>query len=616
MFVRSFWLVVVIVSASAVVTTASSKTSYCSFHDFMARHQTIYPPLEVKIGDLFGFATAVSGDTLAVGAPYVGSDRHGAVYIYQWKNNRSRNVTTSLPEENDPDISTTRSFRAKKEPSSFLRQPKTSLANNHTNYETNSTNAGGAWVLQQKLSLGNHSDSVTAQGRRVRVRAFGSALAMEGNVLVVGAPRLPFGNNDDFYELNHYGRVYVYNRRPQESSETTSSSSSWVLQEELYPEPCEAFCFRNFGAALALHGDTLVATAPDGSPHDAAYIFERRLATELSSSSVAAHKTGRFSEGSEYHWTLVGNLTKWDETDKHFWRFGDSLALKDNRLVIGHNSWAAYMFQKSSTSGRWEPALKILPNDGSDTYGTGFGRSVALAGEDQVLVSAPFAGQIYSFLNNGQSFHQCLTSEQQNKTVDIPYGNYDVQFGSAMIAKDDLMVASWLTFPYARGNAIVFVWHNNAWYSVGTVSGLGKGDLFASQSAMIAIDTHWVAIGATQDFDDYNSEKGRGYVTLFHRKCSSLSVLEYITTSTTISNGPCSTMGGSSSTENTNNDLESITTSTTTSNGPGSTMGGSSSTVNTTNDSLRHSGTYSVSGWVDIGVAILSCLWFCFRMIS
>jgi hypothetical protein len=157
---------------------------------------------------------------------------------------------------------------------------------------------------------------------------FGSAIAISGDTLVVGAP------DDDLPGGLHEGSAYVFVR----------SGNGWIEQQKLRASDPAAGAL--FGASVAIQGDTLVVGAPDpGLSSGAAYVFVRSGSTWVEQQKLAG---------------FGGD-------------FGDSVALWGNSLVVG--AWgefvggAAYVFVRSGTV--WTQQQRLVAFDGSQ--GDGFG---------------------------------------------------------------------------------------------------------------------------------------------------------------------------------------------------------------------------------------------------
>jgi hypothetical protein len=228
--------------------------------------------------------------------------------------------------------------------------------------------ADGHWTRRAYLNASN-ADA----GDR-----FGTSVALQGDVLAIGAPReASNATGIDGDQLDNSrpwaGAVYIFNR---------AQDGSWTQQAYLKGSRSDAASF--FGGAVALDGDTLVVGAElEASQAGAVYVFNRtpdrawRQAQVLSASNAE-----------------IGDL------------FGCAIALDGDTLAIGakleHSSavgvngdqndngapqaGAVYVFERDA-SGQWQQQA-YLKSSNTDPYDW-FGASVDLHG-DMLAVGAPF----------------------------------------------------------------------------------------------------------------------------------------------------------------------------------------------------------------------------------
>jgi len=307
-------------------------------------------PLDGSGDDEFGSAVAISGDTIAVGAPFhFGAGVRGAVYLFE-----------------------------------------------------RDAGGPGAWGQVLKLRAPNMDSD-----------QFGIALAIDGDTLAIGEPV-------------NLGVVYLLER-------DGSDPYSWNPVGNI-PHPDPGFADR-FGEAIALDGDTIVIGADkDDDPQDSgsAWIFERDLdvpdtwglAAKLAppdadfsntfGRSVAVNGTtvavgARNGNGSVY-------LYKRDEANS--WRLdqkisnssdglgsiGEALDLNGDTLVVGKGTAGSgysdrvYVFRRDGSK-IWREYAKLLTSDLS--YVSGFGEAVAIDG-DTILVAERYDDDLAS--NSGAVF--------------------------------------------------------------------------------------------------------------------------------------------------------------------------------------------------------------------
>ncbi|MGH9936654.1 MAG: FG-GAP repeat protein, partial [Blastocatellia bacterium] len=207
-------------------------------------------------GDFFGQAVALSGNTLAVGAPDddIGTNQgQGSVYVFT----RSGAVWTLQQKITAFDGAADDSFGHKV----ALYGDTLAVGAYAHNIGANANQGaayvftrGGApqpgWTLQAKITAfdGAANDS------------FGGAVALSDYTLVVGAGGDSIGANA------RQGSAYVYTR----------IGAVWSLQKKIIAGDGEAD--DHFGAAVALGGDTVVVGAwgdETGASHGSAYVFKR-----------------------------------------------------------------------------------------------------------------------------------------------------------------------------------------------------------------------------------------------------------------------------------------------------------------------------------------------------
>jgi len=235
-----------------------------------------------------GRAIAISGNTLVVGADLADA-AHGVVYVYTWSDSESQ------------------------------------------------------WVEQAKLYPSDRSSAGRGLG-------FGRAVAIDGDVLVVGAPL-------DSTNTSLTGAVYIYGR----------SDGLWQLETKLWAD--DAALEAEFGEAVAISGTTVLVGAP---VKDTVYVFARangvwRQQQKLQDQDPADSAFG--AAVSIYGSTAAVGAPLFDASgqadagqvtvytrDNHGWReratltpadaqpdekFGSALAMYDEWIVAGAPYWEA-----------------------------------------------------------------------------------------------------------------------------------------------------------------------------------------------------------------------------------------------------------------------------------
>jgi hypothetical protein len=282
-------------------------------------------------GNQFGYAVAMAGDTIVVGAPRRTADgKTGAVYVFKQSGSNwtQQAILTS---------STPRPFGL----SVALR--------------------GGTLVvggLEDSLSQGGTSDSGLAfvfvrsgdnwseQGNLMRNgvpdhNRYGTSVDIKGNTVVVGTAT-PFGSGPE--------SVYIFSRRGSTWSEDTQLTSTNNSS--------------TFGQSVSLNGATLSVGDPSTS---AVFLYEHAGA----------------------NWQPVQTLTGDSGS-----QFGSGVAQTENSILVGAwratvngvTSGAAYLYGLDEETGNWSLNQTLAPADGQ-TFDI-FGQAVGLSGTS-AIVGAP-----------------------------------------------------------------------------------------------------------------------------------------------------------------------------------------------------------------------------------
>ncbi|MGD9547331.1 MAG: T9SS type A sorting domain-containing protein [Candidatus Krumholzibacteriia bacterium] len=258
---------------------------------------------DAAAGDDFGWSLAVEGTTLVVGAPnadVAGNSSQGAVYVFE--------------------------------------------------------DQVGSWVQIQKLTA---SDGAAFD-------QFGFAVAVSGDLMVIGAEEAPIGPNSS------QGAAYVFER----------TGGIWTEIHKL-EEPSTIENFAEYGHSVDIEGETVVIGGSKAGPvaHGRVYVYGR-------------------NEGGADAWGLVAELQ--DDINDSNAGFGESVDLEGDHLVVGallldrvqgtyNNEGGAYVFTRDG-SGVWSQSAKLF---GSDAAGNDRGGiDVAMDGM-KVVVGA------YSYENGG-----------------------------------------------------------------------------------------------------------------------------------------------------------------------------------------------------------------------
>ena len=321
---------------------------------------------------LFGWSVAISGSTIVVGAPVVTPNSGmpslaGRVYVFQqsaedqlWgKIFEDERVANKILGPTDPEMIGYFGGSVAIDVDTAFGVDDTRIAVGSTFRGT--ANQGGVYVfegpgitpnliVQKKFLL---SDDVIAQDQ------FGSKVAMDGNLLVVGAQ---LADSDD---LVNSGAAYVY-RRTLDVGETIGT---WIPEATFRNN--EGASEDGFGSSVSIVGNTIAVGAPG---------------TDRGVISAAS-----FVIGTSYMIKSVGN------TD--FTLIGAASNRVDTiftATAAGSGTGTAYVASSSNGSafvyrligGRWNLESEVFPREAN--AGNAFGYSLGLAmNGDQLIVGCP-----------------------------------------------------------------------------------------------------------------------------------------------------------------------------------------------------------------------------------
>jgi uncharacterized repeat protein (TIGR01451 family) len=424
--------------------------------------------------DEFGTAVAIDGDTVVVGAQGVDTPATsaGAAYVFV----RSGTHWTQEQKLTAPDATAFDEFGYRVSVSGDTAVVSAEFADTpggiHSGAAWVFVRAGTSWSFQQKLV----ASDATADDFFVNV-------AISGDTIVVGA------DSEDTAGGTDAGALYVFVR----------SGTSWSEQQKLLASDGAAGDF--LGWSVGVWGDTIVAGAfrdngPGGLDVGSAYVFVR----------------------SGNAWSEQQRLTAPDAAPNN--NLGESVSISGDTIVAGaligdspaaSNTGAAYVFARSGTT--WILEQKITASDAA--IGDRFG-IVAVDG-GTVVVGATMvdtgptlinAGQAYVFTRSGTTW-----SEQQILAASTPTGND--QFGTSVSVFGDTAIVGAPNEDTAAGidagAAYVFVRSGGTWVEQQKLvpSDAGAGFIFGRSVSLFG-DT--ALIGATRATGLGGTFPGAAYV--------------------------------------------------------------------------------------------------------
>jgi trimeric autotransporter adhesin len=434
-----------------------------SFHD-----QVVYGKASnAEANDNFGHSIALSGDTLAIGAPNessaatgVDGDQFnnsapgaGAVYIFV----RNGTVWTQQAYIKASNTKGGHGFGKSIALSEdtlavgTITEASAATGINGNQSDQSALGAGAVYVFVRSGTTWTQQAYVKASNTE-SYDYFGYSIALSGNTLAVGAASEDSeATGIDGSQANDYahdsGAVYVFVR----------NGTTWTQQS--YIKASNTGDKDGFGSSIALAGDTLAVGAP----------FEDSAATGINGSQNSGYT---LDSGSVYVFARTG--TTWAQqayvkasntgpNDK----FGSSVALYRDTLAVGagHESSAAvgingnqadnsansagavYVFDRTGTTWVQQAYVKASNAGANDIFGS----SIALYG-DTLAVGAPFeasaaigvngnqadgsaskAGAVYVFVRSGTMWTQQAYVKASNTDASD-------QFGSSVALSGDTLV--------------------------------------------------------------------------------------------------------------------------------------------------------------------------------
>ncbi|MEL7496699.1 MAG: carbohydrate-binding domain-containing protein [Planctomycetota bacterium] len=327
-------------------------------------------PTTIGPGDLFGSSVAIDGNTIVVGSirhDIDGANDTGAAYIFENVDPLANDwqFVKKLGLES-PEAGSQFGFAVDIEGdtiavSSRLHDAPGRPGTNHGSISIFDRNDGGPGQWGRVTTFFNSGGAGDM---------FGTALSIEGDLLVAGAPKLGGSN---------VGAVFVHHRHE-------GGVNQWGERQRIEnPNP---FAGDQFGDAVDLSGDTIVVGSPlddvddpttnlfDGRNAGSVHVFER------SDASLSFQLVAQFSSDASL------DFVDGESND----RFGTAVAIDGDRIVVGapftnaEFGAAGIVYQLRKTSGVWSFESTFQPSGISS--GDKTPRSLAIDG-DVTLLGTP-----------------------------------------------------------------------------------------------------------------------------------------------------------------------------------------------------------------------------------
>jgi uncharacterized protein (TIGR03437 family) len=425
--------------------------------------------------DGFGYAVAVNGDTVLVGAyrsDATGIDQ-GAAYPFVMRD--SRHVEQQKLTAND-------GGRSDYLGQSVALDGDTLVVGADGDDVGANGNQGSAyvftrngapqpvWSLQQKLTA---DDGAAGD-------YFGTSVALRGDTLVVGAYGADVGGNAN------QGAAYVFTR----------DGTVWTQRQKLKAAVIDGLPYDTFGISVAFDGRTMAVGASGVNEYrGAVYVFTNNGAVWVQQAKLTANDgSGR------------------DELGLSVALSGDTLVAGAPFRAVGMNDaqGSAYVFTRSGAT--WAQQTRLTASDGAAD--DRFGGAVAVSG-DTLAVGAPLdtvgqndnQGSAYVFARSGTAWIQAQKLTAADGAANDFFG-YSVALGGDLLvvgAPYDTVGAS-----AGRGSASVFT-YLGYWYPQQklTASDGAAGDKFGWS---VALGGDTLAVGAGGDTVGANDSQGSAYV--------------------------------------------------------------------------------------------------------
>jgi hypothetical protein len=355
-------------------------------------------PSDATGGLLFGRAVAIAGDTIVVGAPggQVDGVRTGAVYVFVREGDGWAQQAKLVADDGALGNEFGRAVAI---------HGDTVLVGAHSAHIGSENAQGAAYVFMRDGDDWNQIQKLTASDG-ASFHSFGNAVALDGDVAVIGAHQASFDGN--FWG----GAAYVFAR------------SGGIWNEQVRLVPVEGAAFDQFGHAVAVSGTTVVVSAAKAGiagndARGAAYVFVRDGGTWPQQTRL-----------------LAGDGAAGDE-------FGTGVAVSGDLILVGAalqgstvgadlDRGAAYLFAR--VDGLWNEQMRLIAPDGlpGDFYGmaVALGSAAGGAPADRAIIGAPGA-DVGDQIDQGMAYVIALAEGQlELSPAAVDFGDVPVGGGA------------------------------------------------------------------------------------------------------------------------------------------------------------------------------------------
>jgi len=339
---------------------------------------------------------------------------------------------------------------------------------------------GSEWAEEQRLTAPDSS----------RMDDFGRAVTVDGNTLVIGAPRKHDGA----------GAVYVFTRGQR--------SDSWTQASTIAPPPGSGAA--EFGAAVLLSGAELLVGAPESGGSGRVHRFVRtdgvwaledelapgdpsgaagfgaalawdddRLLIGAPRSDEGRGRAYAATRGADGVWGAPSRVLLPPAATNERAAAGTSLLLRESRAFVGAPGAAAVVALGLDAAGTWSWSDVLEPPIEPD--GSQFGFSMDLVGQE-LWVGAPGFDR-----RNGRVFRYVYAADAREWGVperldpdDISGASWPLGFGYAVASSGDRAVVSMPSRDFGEGRVMPLARTGGDW----TADDLLEGQIFRIGSAL------------------------------------------------------------------------------------------------------------------------------------
>jgi hypothetical protein len=355
---------------------------------------------DASSNDFFGRSASLSGDTIVVGAyrNEAGGSERGAAYVFA----RSGSAWPEAQKLTAGDGADFDFFGWSSDIDGNV------IAVGAPGDDDKGDGSGSAYMFRRSGSFTQEQKLLASDG--VAEDRFGDAVAVSGNVVVVGAPgKIASGPA--------HGSAYVFRFQ----------GTSWVQEQKLTAS--DGAAADNFGESVDIHGDVIVVGAPEDDDVAAgagsAYVFRFNGVTWVEEKKLTA-SDGGFTD-----------------------RFGFGVAVHDDLVVVGADgadgaalsSGAAYVFTFDGLT--WNEDQKLTASDGenADAFGLGVttdGVTIVVGAPQDDFPGLNGPGSAYVFLFDGSTWVEDQKLSASDKENFADFGG----FGAVSVDGDTVVIGA------------------------------------------------------------------------------------------------------------------------------------------------------------------------------